>query len=68
MLASVSFPNPEAITLHSFRAGSATTLLEKGLDSAEIREFGRWKHPSSLDRYLRRSYAIKAQTAKALNL
>lgn len=68
MLSTSGFLNANVITMHSFRIGCATTLIEKGIDSADIRSHGRWRSDSSLDRYLRPSITHKLNISRSLNL
>ena len=68
ILTSQGHPNPKSISLHSFRVGGATRLIEAGVDSYSVKEFGRWRGESSMDRYIRRSMRNKMCTSRAMNL
>jgi site-specific recombinase XerD len=53
MLASQQYPRARQFTMHSFRIGCVTTLVEAGVDSIDVRQLGRWATNSSFDRYYR---------------
>ena len=61
-------PHTQLLTMHSFRIGCATALLAKGLDSAHVRQLGRWRSDTSLDRYNRQSSALKLDISRLLDL
>jgi len=63
-----SFPTAARITMHSFRIGCATALLELGTDSADIRAHGRWRSDRSLDRYLRPNREHQLNVSRRLGL
>ena len=68
LLATSNVHNGQKFTMHSFRIGCATALVEQGIDSANIREHGRWRSNSSFDRYLRPSVNHKLKISRALGL
>ena len=68
LLSSKNVINAEKFTMHSFRIGCATSLIEKGVDSANIREHGRWNSNSSFDRYVRPSVQHKLRISQSLEL
>ncbi len=40
------------LTLHSFQKGFMTHAVDKGIQIARIKPFGRWKMDSSFERYV----------------
>ena len=53
------------ITTHSFRAGIATLLAEKGFDDDEIMTVGRW-HSRAYEAYVKKPRTRRASMAKAI--
>ena len=53
------------ITTHSFRAGIASLLAEKGLSDEEIKSVGRW-HSRAFEAYVKKPRTRRATLAKTL--
>ena len=53
------------ITTHSFRAGIATMLAEKGLSDNEIKTMGRW-HSRAFEDYVKKPRTKRASLARAI--
>ena len=68
MLRSQNCAEADRVTMHSFRIGCATTLVETGLDSVNVRAHGRWRTNTSFDRYVRPSIQHRLEASRALAL
>ena len=56
------------IGLHSFRIGAATDASNRGVSSADIKDFGRWKTDTAKNLYVRSSLKKKLEVSNKLKI
>jgi hypothetical protein len=61
-----ALPNPSSYTGHSLRVSSATSLADEGATSLVFKRHGRWASDSVAEGYLRKSKAVRTDTAGLL--